>query len=558
MRPAHVTGRLIIIASLAGASLAAACRAGDDTALVAERLRSAVAADAPAETRAGVWAATREFYVQRNYQPAWIPRSLAGTQLTRAAGALEVVRGAAAHALDPDSYGAARLATDIAALQQPADANAARLERFAALELQITKSLLALGHDVAVGDASTPAAIDRRWKPRRTLPDLVQSLSMAADGDLDGWIESVRPRHPEYAALQQALANLLAERDQGDWPVVPAGDLRPGRSDPAAPVLRRRLARSGHLDDGAAASESSIYSENDAAAVRAFQDLHGLKSTGIVDTATLAAINVPLDERIRQVAMNLERWRWMPDDFGDRHLLINIPYFHLMAREHGKTVMDIRVVVGTPANKTPIFSSNMNTVVFSPYWHIPDSIVQGETVPAVVRDPSYLQRNAIDVLDLSKRPATPVDPASVDWDDAGQLERLAFRQRPGPANALGHVKFLFPNPYDVYLHDTPADRLFARAGRAFSHGCIRVEEPEALARYVLRGYAEWDDARIVAAMHEGTETHVALHEPIPVHVVYFTAWVDERGGLHFQPDVYGYDRAQSRTSSTSRPSKQPS
>jgi murein L,D-transpeptidase YcbB/YkuD len=230
----------------------------------------------------------------------------------------------------------------------------------------------------------------------------------------------------------------------------------------------------------------------------------------------------------------------MPDDLGEQHLLVNVPYFHLVAREKGDAVKDIRVVVGTPANKTPIFSSEMQTVVFSPYWNIPDSIVEGETAPAVARDPAYLAKNNIEILDMSDANKR-VDHSSVDWDDEDQLKHLAFRQLPGPGNALGHVKFLFPNKFDVYLHDTPADKLFARPGRAFSHGCVRVEEPEALAKYVLRGYSEWDDARILEAMHSGVEKHVKLKQSIPVHIVYFTAWVDEKGGLHFQQDIYGYD-----------------
>jgi murein L,D-transpeptidase YcbB/YkuD len=227
----------------------------------------------------------------------------------------------------------------------------------------------------------------------------------------------------------------------------------------------------------------------------------------------------------------------MPDDLGDRHLFVNIPYFHLIARENGKPVMDIRVVVGKPGNETPVFSDEMESVVFSPYWNIPDSIKQGETAPAVMRDPDYLERNNIEVLRGSRR----VDVSSIDWSDPAELRELAVRQRPGANNALGHVKFLFPNDFDVYLHDTPADSLFERRGRAFSHGCVRVEEPEVLAKYILRGYQEWDEPRIIEAMHAGNERHVKLTETIPVHLAYFTAWVDENGGLHFQPDVYGYD-----------------
>jgi len=251
-------------------------------------------------------------------------------------------------------------------------------------------------------------------------------------------------------------------------------------------------------------------------------------------------MNVPIGERIRQVALNIERWRAMPDDLGARHLIVNIPSFHLLAREDGKSVLDIRVVVGKLTNKTPVFSSTMSSIVFSPYWNIPDSIVEGETVPAMAKDPAYLARNNIEVLDATN--ASPVDYSDVDWSDAGQRRRLAFRQKPGRGNALGFVKFLFPNQYDVYIHDTPADRLFSRVSRALSHGCVRLEQPEALARYVLRDDPAWDDESILEAMNAGVEKHVRLREPIPVHLVYFTAWV-ENGGLHFQPDVYGYDKA---------------
>jgi murein L,D-transpeptidase YcbB/YkuD len=251
-------------------------------------------------------------------------------------------------------------------------------------------------------------------------------------------------------------------------------------------------------------------------------------------------------DRARQIALNLERWRWLPDDFGSRYFLVNIPAYRLLALENGTTALDIRVVVGKPGNETPVFSSEMTTVVFSPYWNIPDTIVLGETAPAVARDPRYLDRHGIEILRVSKSGGETIDPATVNWDDAGELRQLAYRQRPGAQNALGHVKFMMPNPYDVYLHDTPADELFARPGRAFSHGCVRVEEPEALAKYVLRDAPEWDEPRMLQAMHSGVEKQVKLQTPIPVHIVYFTAWVDASGNVQFLPDVYKYDGKQGK------------
>ena len=200
---------------------------------------------------------------------------------------------------------------------------------------------------------------------------------------------------------------------------------------------------------------------------------------------------------------------------------------------------------GKPGNETPVFSATMTTVVFSPYWNIPDTIVAGETAPAVARDPSYLARHGIEILRVSKSGTESIDPERVHWDDPEELRELAFRQRPGAQNALGHVKFVLPNRFDVYLHDTPADELFARPGRAFSHGCIRVEEPEALARYALRDQPEWDQPRIRQAMDAGVERQVKLNTTIPVHIVYFTVWIDDAGNAQFLPDVYKYDTRQS-------------
>ena len=202
----------------------------------------------------------------------------------------------------------------------------------------------------------------------------------------------------------------------------------------------------------------------------------------------------------------------------------------------------MRVVVGRPGDHTPIFSDEMESVVFSPYWNIPERIAQTETAPAVMRDNDYLDRQNIEVLRASGRGLERIDADEVDWEDPSALKKVVLRQQPGPGNALGSVKFLFPNAFNVYLHDTPADRLFARQSRAFSHGCVRVAEPEALARYVLRDQPEWDATRISQAMASGTERHVKLSGKIPVHLVYFTAWVDDHGRLQFVPDIYRYDR----------------
>ena len=218
----------------------------------------------------------------------------------------------------------------------------------------------------------------------------------------------------------------------------------------------------------------------------------------------------------------------MPDDLGSNHVRVNIPAFYLDVHEDARSVLSIRTVVGKVGDETPVFSDAMTHIVFSPYWNIPESIVTEETVPGVARDPDYLERHNIEVVRVSGDRVEPIDPKDMDWSDAGAVKAVTFRQRPGADNALGFVKFLFPNPFDIYIHDTPADGLFARRGRLFSHGCIRIEDPAALATYVLRDQPEWTRPVIEEAMHAGVERHVRLTRTLPVHVVYFTAWPTSR------------------------------
>jgi murein L,D-transpeptidase YcbB/YkuD len=496
---------------------------------VAPALQELVSGKPLPKVEPALWTDVRAFYLQREHMPAWVNQR---RPTQRAAAALQVLQTARQHGFDGD-YGAADLLARSQAVETIDKESPERLRHNAEFDARLTAALLAFARDVAIGRGAPP-----HRKARRKAPDYLAALAKIADGDPKDLAGMVRPSHPEYAALQQALDALYGQKEKGGWTRVP-GVAKPGSSGPGVAALRQRLAMSGQLKADPAASDD--YDDDVTSAVKSFQELHAIKGTGVVDAPTLAALNVPLDARIRQVALNLQRWRAMPDELGERHFIVNVPHFHLIAREHGKPVMDIRVVVGKPGNNTPLFSDEMESVVFSPYWNIPDSIAQGETLPAMARDPSYLAKQNIEILRVGAS-GEEVDPDEVDWNDPEALKGYAFRQKPGSGNALGHVKFLFPNAHNVYLHDTPADNLFGRPTRAFSHGCVRVEEPETLAQYVLRDDPEWDQAAIARAMHSGVEKHVALREKIPVHIVYFTAWVDQNGGLHFQPDIYGYDQ----------------
>lgn len=243
-----------------------------------------------------------------------------------------------------------------------------------------------------------------------------------------------------------------------------------------------------------------------------------------------------------RLRMNLARWRWAARDLGDRHVLINIPAYTLHAVEDDTPVLAMRIVVGRPSTPTPLFSDEITDVVFSPYWNVPQSILRDEMLPHVVRDPAYLARQRLEVV----RGATVVDPSGVDWSDPAVAGRLRVRQRPGPGNALGLVKFVFPNLFDVYLHDTPEDGLFRRARRTFSHGCIRIEDAVGLATFVLRDQPQWTPARISAAMGAGREQAVRVAHPLPVHIGYWTAWVNADGSVTYFDDPYGIDRAHAR------------
>jgi murein L,D-transpeptidase YcbB/YkuD len=244
--------------------------------------------------------------------------------------------------------------------------------------------------------------------------------------------------------------------------------------------------------------------------------------------------------RADTIRMNLERWRWAPHDLGTRYILVNVPAYQMQVMEGDSPVLAMRVIVGDPEHQTPLFSDEMTYVVFSPYWNIPPDILRNETLPRVVKDAGYLERNNIEVVGTSG--GDPIDASAIDWSDEGATRGLRFRQKPGDENALGLVKFIFPNHFDVYLHDTPTDRLFNKEMRALSHGCVRVEEPVALAEYVMRDNDKWDPPRIKQAMHSAREQAVTLKQKLPVHIGYWTAWVDADGKtVTYTQDPYGID-----------------
>jgi murein L,D-transpeptidase YcbB/YkuD len=311
-------------------------------------------------------------------------------------------------------------------------------------------------------------------------------------------------------------------------------------------ALRSRLAASGDLaapapvSSGQPAPAMDSYDGTMAAAVSHFQRRHGLEVTGKVDADTLTELNVPIVDRIRQLQGNLERWRWLPASFGERYILVNVPEFRLDVVDGGKTPVSMRVIVGKTQSRTPAFSDKMTYIELNPDWNLPSDIVNAEVAPKVAANPGYLASHDMEIVKGWGDKEEVVDPSSV---DLSQLAKNGYRlrQRAGDDNPLGKIKFMFPNEFDVYLHDTPADHLFDRAERDFSHGCVRLEKPAELAAYLLKDDPKWTPESIQAAIDSGEHQTISLPRPLPVHILYWTAWADADGTVQFRKDIYGHD-----------------
>lgn len=346
--------------------------------------------------------------------------------------------------------------------------------------------------------------------------DLLDSLIGRKGKDLEEW----EPVNRLYRQLKNALIRYRAVSEAGGWKEIPFKNEKYKLGDTAKvlKLVKQRLRATGEYG----ADSTPYFSDTLLQAVKASQKRFGLAETGIVTSAFIKELNVPVDTRIRQILINLERMRWVPEPPKGSFIVVNIPEYRLHVVEDNARVFSMKIVVGKAAHNTVIFTGKIKFVVFSPYWNVPPSIVRNEVLPAIRRNPNYLARMNMETT-----------------GEAGGLP--VIRQRPGGGNALGKVKFIFPNSYNIYLHDTPAKSLFKEQNRAFSHGCIRISEPERLAAYLLRNQPEWTEEKRNAAMSAGVEKWVNLKDPVPVMITYFTAWANTDGFVSFRKDVYGHD-----------------
>ena len=464
------------------------------------------------------WGHTKRLYQLYGSNALWL--SSDGLHKTRTKALTDAILGANADGMRMDDYPIGSLAQAIATLKQTKNPTA---EQLADADVLLTASYVALGEDLMTGQID-PRTVQQAWhvNPEEENIDsaLVRNLRYE---HLDRALATMRPTDDDYAGLSKELQRWRGIVAKGGWSAVPdaGGNVKPGgRASPAVlTALRARLAAEGMTvptDSGQAAAATGTYDRALAGAVATFQQRHGINVDSALGKETIEALNVPATYRIGEIAANMERFRWLPRSFGRRYIFVNVPAFHLEAYDSTGKALEMKVIVGQEYEDkaTPVFADSMETVVFRPYWNVPPKIAQKEIFP---KGPGYLARENMET-----------------FNDHGQT---GVRQRPGPKNALGFVKFLFPNDFNIYLHDTPNHELFNKDVRAFSHGCIRLEKPAELAQWVLG----WPADKVEQAMRDGPDDHgVKLPQKIPVFITYFTTYINN-GQLYFGNDLYNRD-----------------
>jgi murein L,D-transpeptidase YcbB/YkuD len=476
-----------------------------------------------------------KFYADHGYAPVWT--SVGGIN-ERGRALVVAIGGVGADGLEPNDY----RHFEIVELQ-----GATTSQDIATLEVMLSGALVRLAQHLSAGRVD-PMQVERS---NDLYPEGVAPIDVLADAstatDIAAYVESFAPDQEEYRRLKDALAAFRALASEGVvWPTVPDGEsIKPDTNDPRIPALRASLIAHGDLDEAAPVeADPTLYDPTLQEAVKRFQLRHGLLDDAVVGKNTIAALNVSLLARIEQIVLNLERRRWMADDRGERYVFVNLSDFQLKVVDHDRTIFVSPIIVGTEYNQTPVFSDEMEYLEFNPYWNVPPKIARNELLPKIQENPGYIAEQNFELLSGWSGDDVPVDPMTIDWSTVSASDfSYKLRQRPGVGNALGRVKFMFPNRFDVYLHDTPSHGLFARETRTFSHGCLRVGDPLGLALVVLAGEPGWDAARIDAVVASSERTIVPLAKHLPVHIAYITAFVNKDGVVNFRRDIYGRDKS---------------
>jgi len=526
-------------------STAARAGATIDSAQIATALGTTLDGARPAGLRADEWSMVARLYGRGTRSSTPSPLWLAGDRIAaRAASFATALAAVDTIGLRPSDYAIDDLEKMLRAAT-PSDGAPASAMALARADVRLTASFVALVHDLLVG-RTDPRKVEPGWHIAARTFDvsarIQAALASVRGGDAIGpTLSALRPDYGSYGSLLRALARYRSLEATGSWPSIPSGPtLRPSDVDPRVVALRQRLAAEGYL---ASPSGGDTLDLAVASAVAAFQRRHGLAADSVVGPGTRAALGITPSQRVRQIEANIERLRWLPPDPGERFVVVNIPGFSLYAFNGGKRVLSMRVVVGDElvSRRTPIFADTLEYIEFGPYWNVPRSIAVNEILPQARRDRAYLARNNYRILRGWGDNAPAVDPYSLS-NTALFSTRYRVRQDPGPDNALGRVKFMFPNDYAVYLHDTPGRARFQQSDRALSHGCVRVADPEGLAAYILHDRADWPRDRIASTLEAGRRVRVNVKNGPPVYLIYLTAFAQD-GVATFRDDIYDRDDA---------------
>jgi murein L,D-transpeptidase YcbB/YkuD len=497
------------------------------------------------------------FYEGRTFEPAW---SGDGARAKDAKALMEGIEGASAHGLDPADYHLAAI-QGLGEQLQSVDAFQRDL-LLAKRDMLLTDAFLKLAQHLDEGVANPFYSGGNQRKPSSPTDRVAVLTGALASRSVKEALENLAPQTKEYANLQKALTWMQEEAARAQWPKVDDGKkIEPGDANPRVVQVRRRLEAEGFLKPAPAPVEKTRaeiaaemqapalgsaeegYDEQLEAAVKDFQSRYGLEADGVVGKRTILMMNRTPAWRVCQIKINLDRLRALKHVITtERYALVNVPDFSLTISEGGKPVNSMKVIVGRLDRKSPLMSDMIRFIVFSPKWHVPRSIAVKDKLPKIKKDPSFIRRQGMKMYTVGETGIEEVDAETIDWSEV-DASNFSYRivQAAGDANALGRVKFMFPNRHDVYLHDTPTKNLFSHDQRTDSSGCIRISDPVWLAQYLLKDKEDWTRERIDASMRRATPLQEDISEHMPIHILYITAWADDAGIPVFRHDVYGYD-----------------
>lgn len=529
---AHVASlmQLGVAATAFAVILAVPAAAQSDAVSAALRDRVKLAVQASTDVAAPIHAAIEKHYQDRSFEPMW---HRDGRRSDKATALLAALRGLTADGLEPEDY-------DVSTAEKLLESQAA--VDHARAEFLLTRALVLAAADLSTGRVNANA-IDKDMSPVQRKADYAALLrDGAAHADPKAFFDTLMPQGVQYPALKKALAEWREKARTVRYTTVPpvTGLLKPGAVDERIAIIRKRLAETEPDVPEPGPQGANHYDDALVVAVKRYQEQHNLSVDGVIGGKTVFSLNIPIEERVQQVIVNLDRRRWAPEIPGDRFVMINAADYSMYFFDEGKVAFRSKVIVGTPKDQTPEISSTLVTFQTNPYWTVPTSIAGEEYLPVLRRDPYALQKSNMRIFaDWSSD--TELDPASVDWSSVNpKAFPYRIRQEPGAGNALGYIFFGFQNKYGIYMHDTASRFLFGEGSRNFSHGCIRLQNPFGFVEAAFKSSAM--KARVTGVANSGQQASFGFSQPIAIHVTYQTVFADESGKVHFRDDVYGRDR----------------